>query len=756
MEKKLLTKYAGQILISFIMAIFPFSLTGCSDDKGEVENMININEDQLAFSLEAEDTYASVNFTALTSWTASVKEDDAKSWLTLSANKGIGGMMKIGLTLKKNTNKEARTATVVLTCGATKKEISVAQAGTSLLIMDESDIPDFDKYYKPAEFSNMNMLRSDAKWSWFRSKQSEHFFVFWEAGFGDDPNAETVDAALRVDIDDLLEKAEQFYKTNIEVLKFAELGQGKSNLDKYKMEIYLLYQTEWLATGSGYDDKIGALWVNPSTCQPVGSTIAHEIGHSFQYQVYCDKILQGATNDFKHGFRYGYEGSNGGNGFWEQCAQWQSYQDYPEQLFDNSHYNVWLANCHRHFEHEWMRYASYWLQYYWAQKHGIETVGKIWKQSASPEDAISTYMRLYCGNQWEVMKTELYDYAVRMATYDIDIIRNYSAGHLGKYSTKLYQTNDNYYQVAYASCPSTTGFNVIALNVPKGGTTITANFEGLSPGSALATDDPGNYMESEVVKGNVDKYNAGNANNAGWRYGFVALKSDGTRVYGEMNDKSSNAAKFAVPVNTEKLYFVVLGAPKQYKTHPWDEKELNDEQWPYKVKFNGTDLLGSFNIDTNADPKDVEFTYNFNCSAATEGYELGSIDLQSNGDIQKLAQAFVMQASVLSGNTLTIANEQTSNPVEGKIVLGLLQTDGTYSYTYTANGGFYCTAEGNQGSWGNNDPIWVEYDKDAFVLKYGHKPGSSVIGKKYTIKPTLVYTKSGKQYKATFVINMQF
>lgn len=76
-----------------------------------------------------------------------------------------------------------------------------------------------------------------------------------------------------------------------------------------------MYQTEWLATGSGYDNKIGALWVNPSTCQPVGSTIAHEIGHSFQYQVYCDKILQGNPDDLKCGFRYGYEGSNGGNGF---------------------------------------------------------------------------------------------------------------------------------------------------------------------------------------------------------------------------------------------------------------------------------------------------------------------------------------------------------------------------------------------------------------------------------------------------------
>lgn len=33
----------------------------------------------------------------------------------------------------------------------------------SLQVMDESEIEDFDKYYKPAEFEGIDMLRSDAK-----------------------------------------------------------------------------------------------------------------------------------------------------------------------------------------------------------------------------------------------------------------------------------------------------------------------------------------------------------------------------------------------------------------------------------------------------------------------------------------------------------------------------------------------------------------------------------------------------------------
>ena len=38
---------------------------------------------------------------------------------------------------------------------------------------------------------------------------------------------------------------------------------------------------------------------------------------------------------------------------------------------------------------------------------------------------------------------------------------------------------------------STTGFNVIALNVPNAATTVSASFLGLSPGTDLAPDDPG-------------------------------------------------------------------------------------------------------------------------------------------------------------------------------------------------------------------------------------------------------------------------
>lgn len=742
-----------KLLTLFILTSWVCLFSGCSDEKEEtIGDRITISDEYLNVSLEAEDTSASVKFTALSSWTAAVKEADAQQWLTLSETRGVGGAITLELTLTINGNESARTATVVLSSGGTVKEISVTQGGSSLHIMDEADIKDFDKYYKPAEFADMNMLRSDAKWSWFRSKQSEHFFVFWEAGFGSDPNSDTIPSNMRVDIDDLLEKAEQFYTTNVEKLGFADVGQGKSYLDKYKMEIYLLYQEEWLATGSGYDNTIGALWVNPSTCQPVGSTIAHEIGHSFQYQVYCDKLFQGGTDDLKSGFRYGYEGSNGGNGFWEQCAQWQSFQNYPEEMFTSYNFTVWLANCHRHFEHEWMRYASYWLQTYWTAKHGIGTVADVWKQSASPEDAISTYMRLYCGNNWNTMKEELYDYASRMATFDIEGMREYSDGYTGRYSTNLYPITGGYYQVAYADCPETTGFNVIALNVPSSGEVVSADFVGLNPGSSLAADDPGQYMESEAVVGTVSKYNEGNEADKGWNYGFVALKSNGERVYSDRYDAESGSATFTVPAGTESLYFVVQAAPKQYKAHPWDEKELNDEQWPYKVKFNNTDLLGSVEIDTGKEPADVTFTYDVSFPPTTDGDYTGTtVSIYSKGDMQALAQAFVMQPTILSSKIM----DAGSQPEEGKIAFAALKPDGTLDYNTMANGlGFWYDKDGNTIVWGDNSRIFAEFSKDNFEFTIGQYPGKCSSGDKYTIKQALIYTKNNVQYKATFVFNV--
>jgi len=642
------------------------------------------------------------------------------------------------------------TSMSLVACG-TDKDIIAKKDTSSVVVLKPTDITDYAKYYKPQEFKDLDMLRSDSKWSFVRSKQSTHFIVFWAADFGKDPNASTVPEAMRVDVDDLLKKAEAFYDMNVNTLKFAEVGKGKSNLDKYKMEIYLLYQTDWLATGSGYDDVIGALWVNPATCKPVGSVIAHEIGHCFQYQVYADLLVSGGIqNDFTRGFRYGF-GGNGGNGFWEQSAQWQSFQSYPKEAFESSNFGEYTQNYHRHICHEFQRYASYFIHYYWADKHGIDFIGKLWREAKSPEDPIQAYMRLN-GLTVDQLNTELYDAATKFVTWDLDAIRTNGSNYIGKLTYKFYQLADGTYQVAYSRCPGSTGYNVIPLNVPAAGTVLTTTFTGLTSGSALASGDPGQYNDDSKVL-TTNTYNSSLQTRAGWRYGYVALLSNGQRVYGEMNRKTSADVRFTVPEGCTKLWFVVLGAPSTYTPNAWDEKESNDDQWPYTVKFSNTDILGNIIMNPNDSPKDLTLTYNVSFAADATAYSGTTVNLNTNGDISKVAQAFVLQPSAITASLLSAK----ATPVEGKIAYAAVEPTGSLNYATTGNGyGFWNDSQGNVIAWGkdNDSRLFSELSPGTFEFSIGQYPGKSKAGDKYTIKDALVYTKAGKQYQVTFVFNV--
>ena len=240
-----------------------------------------------------------------------------------------------------------------------------------------------------------------------------------------------------------------------------------------------------------------------------------------------------------------------------------------------------------------MRYGSYWLHYYWASKYGLEAIGKIWRNSKYPEDGISTYTRIFNNNNYEITREELFDYALKMATYDIDGIREYSKQSQGKYTTKFYLDTEGYYQVAYNKCPGATGFNVIGLTIPSNNKEIQVEFVGLKPGTSLANGDPGNFYNSfdEGFAGTVTHYNTVNKDNIGWRYGFVAHLKDDSRIYSKAFGDSKGKESFIVPGNTKKLYFVVQGSPDSYIHSAWNDKETDDPQFPYKVKFTNTDLL---------------------------------------------------------------------------------------------------------------------------------------------------------------------
>jgi hypothetical protein len=188
---------------------------------------------------------------------------------------------------------------------------------------------------------------------------------------------------------------------------------------------------------------------------------------------------------------------------------------------------------------------------------------------------------------------QYFEYAQKTTTFDYDHVRSYVGTRYSRYSVSLINVADGWKQITYSQCPQPTGFNAIPLNVPEVGTEVKVSLRPLAAGSALASGDAGTQVDGDGNKvGTVKNYNSTSvAGHEQLAYGFVGVKTDGTRVYGDMNLATPDAegtATFTIADKFRNLWVVVQGAPTKYFQCPWDDKEETDHQLPYQIKIEGT------------------------------------------------------------------------------------------------------------------------------------------------------------------------
>ena len=575
--------------------------------------------------------------------------------------------------------------------------------------------------WHPSTYSGNYYLSDNSQWSFRRSMESEHFVVFWEKGFGDDPTKAS--SSYRFDPKTVLQNAENIWDTYVTRLGF--LTPGNSTTDTYKIQLYVLYQTDWRADASGVDSKTGIGHMSPGAIGARGGhTVAHEIGHTFQYLVSADLGMS-------HGYNYGYgNNASGGNGWWESCANWQAYKIYPERQFtDGEYFEQHLPLCHLNFMHEDWRYQNCFVQDYWCMKHGEDFIGRLWRESVKPEDPIQSYKRLN-GLSQEELSDELYEGFARMATWDIDGIRERARHRIGQHQSHLHRTaaNDGTWAVDSAYCPQNYGYNIINMNTAEVGTQVKASFKGIAGNSGYRAID-------------VDK--------AGWRYGFVAYTSDGETVYGETGKEKEGEATLTVPENCSKLFFVVMDAPTAYTRHPWDDNVSNDEQWPYEVKFENTNLYGEF----DAYPDDYarrDTTVYIDAELAYDAYSYTSTRVQY--DLGAVSKALGLSTAEMK----SVGRTSTSNPR----FVGVNANGSTYTGTTTSTSsntcyGHWFNSAGNVCGYDSSAQIYAEFYPEKYGCYVGQYPGRLTRGNTYTIRQAIQYKKNSKWYTATMVVRLK-
>ncbi len=387
--------------------------------------------------------------------------------------------------------------------------------------------------------------------------ESENLVIFWDKSFGKDPTLYH-DKDRRFYPDEILKEGERFYKFYADHCNF--IKKGKSNTDKYKMIIWMYNDDETTAYG-GADGPVGMMWFRPCRINSYPyCALAHELGHSFQYMVGAD----------------GMRGFN--SSFGEYTSQWMLWQVYSDwTTIEKYHLDAFMKQTHYAAFHVDNCYHAPQLMEYWSEKHGTDIIGSIWRKAEGEEDVIAVYKRL-TGISQEAFNDEVYDAASRFVTWDLPRIRTVCSSYANEHICKVDRTGEGSYRISKGNCPQNYGYNAIRLSVPEGGAELTFEFEG--------------------IVGDKD-FRAVNAADAGWRYGFVAMKKNGKRVYGKMNvgvNGKNAPVSFEVPEDTQFLWLVVTGAPTVHRDKQKGWKQQREEigkepQWPYRFRLTGAKVM---------------------------------------------------------------------------------------------------------------------------------------------------------------------
>ena len=603
----------------------------------------------------------------------------------------------------------------------------------------------------------------DLQWSFNRSKQSENCIVFWQKGFGSNPKT----SSPSFDVDAVLKVAETCYALNVGTLGFS----NSNMLTKYKLMILMNYTTDWVCYGGGYDFECSALWIGPSAVSPAGHSLAHEVGHSFHYMCYAE--ASGYNHNSSPTDNTGFHLSCGnGQAIWEQTAQWQANQAYPELMYSQS--MGIFRNSHNYaFSHEWHRYQSYWFHYYLCQHYNdITTVAQVWKQpmknqsQGNGSDFNEALMALKGLSPSELYKL-YFDYACRLVTWDLDVCAPYRDPYIGGFEYRCVLTDDDEYQVALASCPQSTGFNVIPLNVPAAGTEIVTHFTGVNVGAALLDNDPGEYLngDSRYVTFDTRHYvNGGTRSARGFRVGYVALMQDGTRryfaedtIYNQGIKNVTDDITMTVPEGVSRLWLVVVPSLKTYYRHKWDDTIEADDMWPYKFSIEGTDLSSSALVYASPtiddrEIADITFTYDVTIPYDSQNYTGTSITISGRA-AAALGTAFQLQPSSIGSKLQTWS---ANGPTNNRIMFYATTPSGTLSQSgSTANGyGHWFNASGVVCEYASGY-LYSELTSSSLTFYVGQYPARLTQGQTYVISQALRYRKNLTHYaNARFIFNV--
>lgn len=432
--------------------------------------------------------------------------------------------------------------------------------------------------FTPTEWSNPNNEFYN-KISTSRMYESTNFVVYWGDKVGTNP-ASYSEAALRFTPKSVTDTLETSFKRYVTDLKFVSNASTK-NLGKYKIIIMMMNtwnstdpRLQAFAQASSFSNTIGAMFVHPEATRD-GGALSHEFAHTLQMMMQIQEN-PGNGNAFS-----GYDWAGP---FFEGHANFMRAQAYSKWAEIDGTLTRWIQTRHFMWSSNRHHYTNFHLMYYVQEKEGFDFTRRMWAESKNQEHPLETIKRLK-GFTQEQLNDYLWNYAQRQPAFDypiqwtsqINTTSNFGKkirevyksiqSYLPRYTsrqftllTKVDGTTDQFY-TNNDWAPQDYGMNIIPLYPTCSGTEkkVTIKFKG----------------HTEV-----------NPTQAGWRYGFVTTKADGTVSRYSPMYNSDGEASFSLNTATETgIYLVVFSAPKVHVNYNMDVGYPKQRRYPYELKI---------------------------------------------------------------------------------------------------------------------------------------------------------------------------
>jgi uncharacterized repeat protein (TIGR02543 family) len=531
--------------------------------------------------------------------------------------------------------------------------------------------------FRPTEFDNpANEFYNNV--SETRKYESANFVLYWGDKVGTDPSV-YAGADLRFVPRSVADTLEYIFKRFITDLHFIN-NAPTTNFGKYKIMIMMM--NTWTSTdarltgfaaASSFSNTIGAMFVHPQATKD-GGALSHEFAHTLQMMM---RIQENPGN------QTAFAGYDWAGPFYEGHANYMRAMAYPQWADTDGTLTRWLQTRHFMWSSNRHHYTNYHLLFYVQEKEGFDFTRRMWAESRYQEHPLETIKRLK-GFTQEQLNDYLWGYAQRQPAFDYPIIwndqitatKNFGSkirevhqaikNNMPRYVsrqftllTKVAGTTDQYY-TNDDWAPQDYGMNIIPLYPTCTGTQkkITVKFKG----------------HTEV-----------NTTQAGWRYGFVTTKADGTvSRYSPMGTAADGEASFTMDAATEtNIYLVVYSAPKVHVNYNMDVGYPKQRRYPYEIKI------------ANAVPEGYQATTEFRKFLKTNGkiHANGGGWISNNANVA--ATVYVGPYAIVKGGTLTgtVRVEEYATVEGGNISGSAIIRGNAYVYNATISGN--AIVEGN-------------------------------------------------------------